>query len=75
MQGRGKIVGLLGVVMAILCFSSTVFAAKVMFTANKKITEVKLAGGAYPVEGEKPSYSWSVHTFDEKKYSMKKFYW
>ncbi len=75
MQGRWKLVGLLVSVMAMLCFSSTVFAAKEMFTANLKISEVKLAGGAYPVEGEKPNYSWAVHTFDEKKYSMKNFYW
>ena len=44
MQGRWKFVGLLGVVMAILCFSSTVFAAKEMFTDTADIEVLKAYG-------------------------------
>ena len=51
-----------------------VYAAKAMLTA-KTISEVKLAGGNKPLAGEHPTFSWSVHTFDEKMYRLDSAKW
>ena len=43
--------------------------------ADTVISEANIAGGAKPTAGNTPSYSWSVHTFDEKKFRIKSNAW
>lgn len=43
--------------------------------ADTVISEAKIAAGAAPAAGNTPSYSWSVHTFDEKKFRIKSNAW
>ena len=43
--------------------------------ADTVISVARIGGGSAPAAGNTPSYSWGVHTFDEKKFSIKANAW
>ena len=50
-----------------ICLIMVILFASLCF-ADTKISEIMIAGGDKPSEGKTASYSWSVHTFDDKKF-------
>ena len=65
-----KTLALLLAVVMLLGIAPVAAFAETVVTRNKPIDSVSIYGGKVPRLGEQPSYSQSVHTFDEKKFEF-----